>query len=134
MILAENTGKIAMDEFDYRIIRELQQNGRITNQELSERVSLSPSPCLRRLRTLESDGIIAGYTIVIDQEKFGRPVSLFVRVRIDQHNKKAIEEFERGVKTLVEVVSCYLISGKYDYLLQIVSEDSRWRAPWWCFA
>ena len=112
-----------MDSYDRKILRELRNNGRITNQELSERINLSPSPCLRRVRAMEEAGIITGYTTVVDQAKLGLPVTLFVRVKLERHNREGVAEFERGVRAAEHVLACYLISGEYDYLLHIIAED-----------
>ena len=72
-----------MDAKDRQIIRELQKDGRLTNQELAERVNLSPSPCLRRVRILEAEGVITGYTALVDQKAYGLPITVFVRVRLN---------------------------------------------------
>jgi Lrp/AsnC family leucine-responsive transcriptional regulator len=110
-----------MDRTDRKIIGELQRNGRLTNQELSERVSLSPSPCLRRLRQLEQDGVIKGYTAIINQEACGLDITAFVSIRLEKQTDKTIQAFERGVRDLDEIVGCYLMSGSSDYLLQVLS-------------
>jgi Lrp/AsnC family leucine-responsive transcriptional regulator len=110
-----------MDRTDRKIIGELQRNGRLTNQELSERVSLSPSPCLRRLRQLEQDGVIKGYTAIINQEACGLDITAFVSIRLEKQTDKTIQAFERGVRDLDEIVACYLMSGSSDYLLQVLS-------------
>lgn len=106
-----------MDMYDSKILRELRQNGRLTNQELAERIGLSPSPCHRRVRNLEAQGIIAGYTAIIDQSKLGYEVNLFIRVKINRHANDTVENVEKGLRELEEVVFCFLISGSYDYLL-----------------
>lgn len=124
VFLAESAVKKAMDDQDHRILRELRRNGRITNQELSEKVNLSPSPCLRRVRAMEEAGLIAGYTAVIDQAKFGKPVTLFVRVKISNHCRDAVSEFENSVQQMDNVLSCYLISGDYDYMLHVIVEST----------
>ena len=79
-----------MDVKDRQIIRELQINGRLTNQELAERVNLSPSPCLRRLRNLEQSGAILGYTALIDQKAYGLPVTVLTRIRLERHSEETI--------------------------------------------
>ena len=79
-----------MDVKDRQIIRELQINGRLTNQELAERVNLSPSPCLRRLRNLEQSGAILGYTALIDQKAYGLPVTVLIRIRLERHSEETI--------------------------------------------
>lgn len=112
-----------MDIKDRQIIRELQKDGRLTNQELAARVSLSPSPCLRRLRHLEETGIIKGYTAVVDQKAFGLPVTCFVRVRLVQHSKEGVKAFEDAIELIEEVQDCYLMTGDCDYLLKIIVKD-----------
>ncbi len=112
-----------MDAIDRRIIKSLQQNGKLTNQELSDKVGLSPSPCLRRVRNLEKNGILTGYTALVDQDKYGLPLTVFVNIRLERHSDECIKSFEQGVKRLDEVMECYLMTGKFDYLLHVVSED-----------
>jgi DNA-binding Lrp family transcriptional regulator len=110
-----------MDKIDRKLIAELQRDGRLTNQELSERVSLSPSPCLRRLRQLEQDGVIEGYTALVNQEACGLHITAFVSIRLEKQNNKTIQAFESGIRDLDEIVACYLMSGSSDYLLQVLS-------------
>lgn len=112
-----------MDAIDRNIIRILQQNGRLSNQELSDKVGLSPSPCLRRVRALEKDGILTGYTALVDQDKYGLPLTVFVNIRLERHSDECIKAFEAGIKNLDEVMECYLMTGKFDYLLHVLSED-----------
>jgi DNA-binding Lrp family transcriptional regulator len=112
-----------MDTIDRAIIRELQRNGRLTNQELSERVHLSPSPCLRRLRRLEEIGAIKGYTALIDQAVYGLPITVFVRVKLDRHSKDAVKTFEDQVKQVEEILECFLMAGDCDYLLRVIVES-----------
>jgi len=112
-----------MDRIDQNILQQLQQDGRLTNQELADRVSLSPSPCLRRVRKLEEAGVIKGYTAIIDHKKYGLSILAFVSVRLEKHSDSLINSFESGIQELDEVQACYLISGSRDYLLQVVTED-----------
>ncbi len=112
-----------MDEIDVNIVRELQFNARQTNQDIAEKINLSPSPCLRRTRLLEERGILQGYTAIVDHEKYGLPVCVFVSVRLATHNQETIDAFEDGIRRLDHVLACYLMSGNRDYLLKIVSED-----------
>lgn len=109
-----------MDATDRRIIRELQKDGRLTNQELAERVNLSPSPCLRRLRNLEAAGVITGYTALVDQKACGLPITVFVRVRLERHAEEAVKGFESRIARLDEVLDCYLLAGGDDYLLRVI--------------
>ena len=110
-----------MDRIDRKLISELQRDGRLTNQELSERVSLSPSPCLRRLRQLEQEGVIEGYTAIVNQEACGLHITAFVSIRLEKQTDKTIQAFEGGIRDLDEIVACYLMSGSSDYLLQVLS-------------
>ena len=112
-----------MDNIDKKIIRELQLNARISNEDLATKVNLSPSPCLRRVRKLESSGILQSYTAVIDQVKCGLAMNIFLSVRLEKPDKKNIGEFEAAIATMDEVVECYLMTGNRDYLLKVVSKD-----------
>jgi Lrp/AsnC family transcriptional regulator, leucine-responsive regulatory protein len=112
-----------MDEKDRDILCILQTNARISNQELSEQVNLSPSPCLRRVRILEQSGVIRGYTAIVDEEAFGLPVIAFVRVRITVHGQESIAAFEEAVLDMDAVLDCYVMTGSADYLLRVVVES-----------
>lgn len=113
----------ALDETDRRILAELQDDGRMTNQDLSERVGLSPSPCLRRLKQLERDGIIKRYVALVDAERVGLGVTAFVRVRLDQQDDRHLSAFEDAVTAFPEVMECYLMSGDADYQLRVLVES-----------
>lgn len=112
-----------MDAIDRRIIGALQENARLTNQELADRVGLSPSPCLRRLRKLEADGVLRGYTALIDQQRYGLPINVFVSIRLERQTDAAIRAFEQAIQDLDEVQECYLMTGARDYLLRVVSQS-----------
>jgi len=112
-----------MDAIDQKIIAALMADGRLTNQELSERVGLSPSPCLRRVRNLERAGVIKGYAAIIDQERYGMPINVFVSIRLERQTDAALKAFERGIEGLDEVMECYLMTGSRDYLLRVVSDS-----------
>ena len=112
-----------MDAIDNKIIQELQHDARLSNQDLSERVGLSPSPCLRRVRRLEKDGILAGYTAIINQEKFGLPINVFVNIRLEKPDSNLITAFERAIHKIDEIMECYLMTGSRDYLLRVVTQD-----------
>ncbi|MFT7688526.1 MAG: Lrp/AsnC family leucine-responsive transcriptional regulator [Candidatus Azotimanducaceae bacterium] len=112
-----------MDKIDQKIIRELQANARLSNQELAENIGLSPSPCLRRVRRLEEIGVLAGYTAIVDQEQYGLPVNVFVSVRLEIQNNQSIKKFEEGINNLDQVMECYLMTGSRDYLMRVVSAD-----------
>lgn len=112
-----------MDHKDRQIIRALQSDGRMTNQDLAERVSLSPSPCLRRLRNLEKAGIIKGYSVDVDAKLYGLPVTVFVNVRLERHNEKDVLNFETRIKQIDNVMECYVMTGMSDYLLRVIVAD-----------
>ena len=113
----------SLDAIDYRLLQHLQENARLTNVDLAERVGLSASPCLRRLKRLEADGIIKGYMTLVDQNAIGLPVSIFVSVTLKQQTEAALEEFEARIRTLPQVMECYLMTGTADYLLRVVTAD-----------
>lgn len=109
-----------LDALDVKILECLQADGRITNQELSERVGLSPSPCLRRVRQLEADGIITGYVALVSPTQVGLTISAFVRVRLNQQDEKHLAIFETAVADFPEVMECYLMTGEADYQLRVL--------------
>lgn len=109
-----------MDSIDRKIIRELQKNGRITNQELATKVNLSPSPCLRRLKALEERGIIKGYSAVIDAKSYGLPLTALIRIKLDRHSEDAVRQFEDRVRRLDEVIECHVLTGSTDYFMKVL--------------
>jgi Lrp/AsnC family leucine-responsive transcriptional regulator len=121
--MSEITNFEKIDEIDRAIIRELQRNGRLTNQQLSQRVGLSPSPCSRRIRLLEEAGIITGYTAQVDEKLVGYPVSVFISVKLEKQVDEALKTFEAAIRDCAEVVDCWLMTGNRDYLLRIVVRD-----------
>tara|TARA_B100001250_G_C19538530_1_gene673627 strand:+ start:197 stop:652 length:456 start_codon:yes stop_codon:yes gene_type:complete len=112
-----------VDNLDKKIVFELQKNGRSSNFEIAEKVGLSPSPCLRRIKNLEKKKVISGYTAIVDEELFGYPVTAFVSVRLENQTDGTLKKFEEGISTLVEVVDCWLVTGNRDYLLRVVAEN-----------
>lgn len=112
-----------LDEIDHRILKVLQSNARIRNVELAEEVGLSPSPCLRRVRTLELAGVIKGYVTLVDQNHVGLPVSVFVNVSLEKQIEPALDIFEQHIRQRPEVMECYLMTGDADYLLRVVTAD-----------
>ena len=115
--------KSPLNEIDLKILSHLQNNARLTNVELSEHIHLSQSPCLRRVRNMESSGIIKGYVALVDQNAVGLPVSVFVNVRLEKQIERALEKFEETVQDWSEVMECYLMTGDSDYLLRVVASD-----------
>ncbi|MES0812331.1 Lrp/AsnC family transcriptional regulator [Roseibium sp. SCPC15] len=109
-----------MDAKDRQIIRALQQDGRMTNQDLADSVNLSPSPCLRRLRNLEASGAIRGFAVDVDPEAYGLPITVFVRIRLERHNEEDVRNFESRVQTIDEVLECHVLTGAMDYQLRVV--------------
>lgn len=112
--------EISVDRIDRAMLAELQRDGRMTNQDLADRVGLSPSPCLRRLRRLESDGVIARYVALVDPGAVGLPVTAFIRVRLHQQDDRHLTTFEQAVAGFAEVMECYLMSGDADYQLRVL--------------
>lgn len=114
---------IPIDNIDKRILVELQDNGRMTNQELSENVGLSPSPCLRRLKQLETSGVITRYVALVDPDSVDLGVTAFVRVRLDQQDDRHLTIFEDAIADFPEVMECYLMTGDADYQLRVIVKD-----------
>ncbi|MFV3314402.1 Lrp/AsnC family transcriptional regulator [Pseudomonas sp. NY15374] len=114
-----------LDNLDRRILAALQRDGRLTNVQLAEEVGLSPSPCLRRVRLLEEAGIIRGYQAQIDRDGVGLGLTVFVGVKVERHTEASSAAFRQAVSALSEVVSCHLVSGESDFLLQVVVPDLR---------
>jgi Lrp/AsnC family leucine-responsive transcriptional regulator len=112
-----------LDAGDLRILGVLQAEGRLTNQELADKVGMSTSPCWRRVRRLEESGVIKGYQAVLDRRRVGLGVLAFIRVGIDSHSEAEARRFEKDVLKLDEVVACYSIAGDADFLLQVVARD-----------
>ncbi len=112
---------IKLDRIDRQIIRELQRDGRQTNQQLAQTVNLSPSPCLRRVKRLENAGLIAGYTAIIDQQAYGLPLTVFIRITLERHDTATVAAFEQRVRDIEEIMDCYLMTGQRDYLLRVVA-------------
>jgi len=112
-----------LDEIDRRILRELQQDGRLQNVELARRVGLSPSPCLRRVKLLEEAGVIDRYVAVVDQAKMGLQLSMFARISLTAQDAETIDHFIAAMKRLPEVVECYIMLGESDALLRVVVSD-----------
>jgi Lrp/AsnC family leucine-responsive transcriptional regulator len=112
--------KCELDAIDRRIVTELQANARLSNIELADKIGLSPSPCLRRVRRLERDGYIDGYRASLRRGRLGLGFSAFLGVKINGHANDQALGFERTVVAMPEVVACHLVSGQADYLLEIV--------------
>lgn len=113
-----------LDRYDRRILEVLQQDGRISNQELAERIGLSPSPCLRRVRALEESGVISGYHAVLDGNRLGLSLLALIHISMDRHTPERFANFEAKVAALPEVLECLLITGQdADYQLKVIVRD-----------
>lgn len=113
---------VMLDKIDLKILQVLQENGRLSNVELSERVALSPSPCLRRLKQLEDNGIIRRYAALLSPMSLGLGLQVMIRVTTDK-SAQARGEFEGAVRTWTEVLSCFALTGESDYLLHAFFTD-----------
>jgi Lrp/AsnC family transcriptional regulator, leucine-responsive regulatory protein len=114
-----------LDRVDRRLLEVLQSEGRLSNVQLAERVHLSPSPCLRRVKALEHDGVIAGYRAVLDREAVGLGLTIFVEIKVEGHSDARATAIEDAVAGMPEVVSCHIVSGAADFLLEVVVPDLR---------
>ncbi|WP_071797237.1 Lrp/AsnC family transcriptional regulator [Natronohydrobacter thiooxidans] len=112
-----------LDRIDYKILHALQQDARLTHQELSEKVGLSPSPCARRIRKLETEGFITGYSASIDDARLGFGFSVFISVRLDRQIDDRLMAFETEIQRCPEIVECWLMTGRFDYLLRVAVSD-----------
>lgn len=113
-----------LDRFDRQILEILQREGRLPNQELAERIGLSPSPCLRRVRALEEAGLISGYRATVDARKLGLTLTALVHISMDVHTPERFATFEAAVGLLPEVLECLLITGQEaDYQLKVAVRD-----------
>ena len=113
-----------LDNYDIQMLRVLQQEGRISNQDLAERIGLSASPCMRRLRTIEESGLITGYGALLDAKKLGLSLMALVHISMDQHTPERFSNFETCVAQMPEVLECLLITGQdADYQLKVVVKD-----------
>ena len=113
-----------MDRYDYRILQLLQEDGRISNQDLADRIGLSPSPCLRRVRALEESSVIVGYHAVLDAKRLGLSLVALIHISMDQHTPERFESFDAAIAEIPEVLECLLITGQSaDYQLKVVVKD-----------
>jgi Lrp/AsnC family leucine-responsive transcriptional regulator len=113
-----------LDRLDRRILAVLQEEGRISNQDLADRVGLSPSPCLRRVRALEEAGILIGYRALVDAKKLGLTLTALIGISMDQHTPERFARFESAIQEIPEVVECLLITGQQsDYQLKVLVRD-----------
>jgi len=115
--------KKPLDALDIRILSELQEDASLTNSALAERVGLTPSPCLARVRALEASGVIARRVTLLDAAKLGPSLSVFIQVTLDKQTETHLDVFEAAVARFPEVMECYLMTGDADYLLRVVAPD-----------
>lgn len=111
---------VKLDRIDLKILRELQSNGRISNAELAEKVSLSPSPCLQRVKKLQNSGYITGYSAHIDTSKLGEFITIFSEVTLKRHFPEDIKQFQLSIEKIPSLIECHLISAGYDYMLKFI--------------
>lgn len=118
-----NSAKAELTGIDRRILRALQEDGRMTIQAIADRVGLSASPCLRRIRQMEEAGIIAAYSAVVDQKAVGLPVSVFISIKLERQRAEELDRFGDAIAGWPEVMECYLMTGQFDFLLRVVCAD-----------
>jgi Lrp/AsnC family leucine-responsive transcriptional regulator len=123
MLNMKTISAVTLDETDRRMIRALQGDGRMTNADLARTVNLSESACLRRLRALETTGVISRYAAIINERAIGLPISIFVTVTLSSQSEAMLTAFETAIATVPQVVECYLMTGGSDYLLRLVVRD-----------
>lgn len=114
---------LALDRIDVALLNALQGNARLSVAELAERVSLTPSPCWRRVRRLEEAGLLKGYRAILEPKLLGYGVTAFVNVMMGSHDKDTSRRFEQRLTEIPQIISCHHLSGKYDFLLEVVAED-----------
>jgi Lrp/AsnC family transcriptional regulator, leucine-responsive regulatory protein len=122
--MQKSTSTYAIDKIDRGILAALQKDGRLSNVQLAELVGLSESACLRRVRMLEQSGIIDRYVMLVDQNAIGKSGNVFVRVTLDGQQRERLSTFEEAIRTVPEVMECYLMSGDVDYLLRVIVRDT----------
>ncbi|HZX28588.1 MAG TPA: Lrp/AsnC family transcriptional regulator [Telluria sp.] len=108
-----------MDEIDRKILRELRKDGRLSNTHLAEKVGLSQSPCWNRVRQLEEQGVIEGYTVLLNQKALGVPDTVMIEVTLDKHDDATFGRFGAALAEMPEVLEAYLLTGEYDYLIKV---------------
>jgi Lrp/AsnC family leucine-responsive transcriptional regulator len=112
-----------IDRTDRRILQTLQEDGRLSNVDLADRVALSPSPCLRRVKRLEDEGLISGYRAVLDRKALGLGLTVFVEIKVGKHSRENAAALHEALLAMPEVVSCHMVSGIADFLAEVVVAD-----------
>jgi len=121
--MPKSAQKTALDRIDRRILEYLQDDGRLSNQELAARVALSPSPCLRRVRALERAGVIRRYAALLEPLQVGLGLLAYVTVKLEKRGKMPVDQFTRAVQSWPEVIACFSMTGDMDYLMRVQVED-----------
>uniref|UniRef100_UPI003BAAB7E0 Lrp/AsnC family transcriptional regulator n=1 Tax=Stappia sp. TaxID=1870903 RepID=UPI003BAAB7E0 len=114
-----------LDEIDRKILRALVEDGRLSNTDLARKVGLSPSPCWQRVRRMEEEGVIAGYTAVLDHEALGLDDTVMIEVSLDRHNATALESFGKAMAALPDVLEVHMMAGEYDYFVKIAANGTK---------
>jgi Lrp/AsnC family leucine-responsive transcriptional regulator len=113
-----------LDKYDKAILNALQNNGRLTNQEIADEIGLSPSACLRRFKALEESGIIIGYRTLLDSKKLGLDLMALIHISMDKHTKARFSQFEKSVQSMPNILECLLLTGQSaDYQLKVLVKD-----------
>jgi len=116
--------KLNLDKTDRAILHELQLDGKLSNVNLSERVNLSESACLRRVKNLEDSGVIERYAMIVNQDAIGISGNVFVEISLSRQQQEDLDAFEKSIKEVPEMMECYLMTGEFDYLLRVVVADA----------
>jgi Lrp/AsnC family transcriptional regulator, leucine-responsive regulatory protein len=114
---------MVFDRFDAKILAALQRDGRLSVVDLAESIGLSPTPCARRIKALESAGVIQGYTAVLDPARAGLAVLAIVQVKLTEHTDETVARFEREIALMDEVTRCFAMTGSYDFILEVYGKD-----------
>jgi Lrp/AsnC family leucine-responsive transcriptional regulator len=117
------SANLKIDPLDRKILDALQMDGRLSNRDLAEKINLSESPCLRRLRLMEQSGAISHYAAVLDEKVMGLTFSAWVQITLDRQAKDTVERFEEMIAEVPEVMDMYLVTGSFDYLLRVLTTD-----------
>ena len=123
MATSTENSPVQLDDFDHKILIELERNGVLTAAALAERIGLSPSACHRRVKAMEAAGVIAGYAAILSEKALGRSATVFVAVTLENQRSETMASFERAVAKCREVQDCHLMTGESDYLLRITIAD-----------
>jgi DNA-binding Lrp family transcriptional regulator len=116
-------GTIRLDRLDIKILATLQTSGRISNLDLAEKVGLSATPCIQRVKRMEAAGYIAGYGALLDVDKLCANLVVFTEITLRNHRRDDFLKFERGIQEIPQILHCFLVTGGYDYLAQFIARD-----------